>query len=157
MSASGRTNKEAREVLEEKYTQNALDKAMETYNASTNGEKNTIYKNIIPTFTNGTLNDLEEKIDTLFEVAQMMHGNEPMNVGEFVEFLEEEFEPSYIDFLYYARQVSPLSTLEKLKEEILRAQDELLQKYINGAKEGGRRKVRKTRRRTRRRTRKSRK
>ena len=148
MSASGRTNKEAREVLEEKYTQNALDKAMETYNASTNGEKNTIYKNIIPTFTNGTLNDLEEKIDTLFEVAQMMHGNEPMNVGEFVEFLEEEFEPSYIDFLYYARQLSPLSTLEKLKEEILRAQDELLQKYINGVK-GGRRKLRKTRRRTR--------
>jgi len=155
MSASGRTNKEAREVLEEKYTQNALDKAMKTYNASTNGEKNTIYKNIIPTFTNDTSNDLEEQIDTLFEVAQMIHGNEPMNVGEFVEFLEEKFEPSYIDFLYYARQLSPLSRLEDLKEEILRGQDELLQKYVNGAKEGGRRKTRK--RKTRRRTRKSRK
>lgn len=155
MSASGRTDAQARKALQEKYATNSFDKLMGRYNPSLNKVKDDFYKNIIPTFTNDMLNDLETQIDTLFELAQMMHGDEPMNVGEFVEFLEEEFQPEYIDFLYYARKAEPLSTLEELKEEILLGQDELLQKYINGVKGGRRRKTQK--RKARRKTRKSRK
>ena len=156
MSASGLTDAEAREALQEKYTTNSLDKHMGRYDPSLNKLKDDFYKNIIPTFTNDMLNDLETQIDTLFEIAQMMHGDEPMNVGQFVEYLEEEFQPEYIDFLYYARKAEPLNTLEELKGEILLGQEELLQQYINGVKGGRRRKTQK-RKAKKRKTRKSRK